>query len=35
VVGRGNYYIDGLKYGYQVEQEKLAQMVVRTGGNEK
>jgi hypothetical protein len=34
VVGRGNYYIDGPKDGYPVENKKLGQMVVRTGGIE-
>jgi hypothetical protein len=29
-----DYYIDGPKDGYQVEQEKLEQLVVRIGANE-
>jgi hypothetical protein len=34
VVDRGDYYIDGPKDGYPVEQEKLEQLVVMTGENE-
>jgi hypothetical protein len=35
VVGIGDYYIDGHKDGYPVEQEKIGQMVVRTSENQK
>jgi hypothetical protein len=34
VVCRGDYYIDGPKDGYPLEQEKEEQLVSRTGENE-